>query len=154
MIKTTLSRTAARTALLALVLGAGSAQAGPYSDDLAKCLVQSTTSADKNDLVKWMFVTAALHPAVKSVASVTDEERSRSNKETALMIQRLLTESCRTQTQQAIKYEGRSALQTGFQLLGQVAAREMFSDPGVSSGLADLGRHFDKQKLEAALGTE
>lgn len=57
--------------LLLALLTVGSAHAGPYSDDLGKCLVASTTAADKGALVKWMFATAALHPAVKSVASVT-----------------------------------------------------------------------------------
>lgn len=61
-----------------------------------------------------------------------------------------MTESCKAQTQQALKYEGAVALQVAFQLLGQVAARELFSDPAVAGGMADLEKHFDKQKLEAA----
>lgn len=136
--------------LLLALLTAGSAHAGPYSDDLGKCLVASTTAADKGALVKWMFATAALHPAVKSVASVTPAERSGFNRDTARLFERLVTESCKAQTQQALKYEGAVALQVAFQLLGQVAARELFSDPAVAGGMADLEKHFDKQKLEAA----
>ncbi len=138
-------------AVSALVLNAGPAQAGPYSDDLAKCLVESTTTADKNALVKWMFAMAALHPAVKSIASITEAERTQSTRGTAQLFERLLTESCRAQTQQAVKYEGAAALQTGFQMLGQVAARELFADPGVARGLADLENHIDSQKMKQAL---
>ena len=127
------------------------AHAGPYSDDLAKCLVESTTTSDKNALVKWMFAMAVLHPAVKSIASITEAERTQSSRGTAQLFERLLTESCRTQTQQAVKYEGAAALQTGFQMLGQVAARELFADPNVARGLADLENHIDSQKMKRAL---
>jgi hypothetical protein len=142
---------AAAIAVLVCALNTGPVYAGPYSDDLAKCLVESTTTADKNALVKWMFATAALHPAVKSIASVTEAERIQSSRSTARLFERLLTESCRTQTQQAVKYEGAVALQTGFQMLGQVAARELFADPGVARGLADLENHIDSQKMKRAL---
>lgn len=143
-----------QAALLALVLHAGAAQAGPYSDDLAKCLVESTTAADKNALVKWMFATAALHPAVKSIASVTDAERAQSTRSTAELFVKLLTESCRAQAQQAVKYEGATALQTGFQILGQVAARELFADPNVAQGLAELEQYIDSRKIEQALAPQ
>jgi len=140
--------------LLLLALSTvGPAHAGPYSDDLGKCLVASTTLADKGALVKWMFATAALHPAVKSIASVTPAERSGFNRDTARLFERLVTESCKAQTRQALQYEGAAALQVAFQLLGQVAARELFSDPAVAGGMAELEQHFDKQKLEAAFAT-
>lgn len=143
-----------QAALLALVLHAGAAQAGPYSDDLAKCLVESTTAADKNALVKWMFATAGLHPAVKSIAAVTDAERAQSTRSTAELFVKLLTESCRAQAQQAVKYEGAAALQTGFQILGQVAARELFADPNVAQGLAELEQYIDSRKIEQALAPQ
>ena len=138
--------------MVASASGSNAVLAGPYSDELSKCLVVSTTTADKNALVKWMFATAALHPAVKSIASVTTEERTQSTRSTARLFERLLTETCLTQTQQALKYEGALALQTGFQMLGQVAARELFADPGVAAGLAEFEAHLDRKKLEQALG--
>lgn len=142
---------AAAMAVSVCGLSISPAHAGPYSDDLAKCLVESTTTSDKNALVKWMFAMAALHPAVKSIASITEAERTQSSRDTAQLFERLLTESCRTQTRQAVKYEGATALQTGFQMLGQVAARELFADPGVARGLADLENHIDSQKMKQAI---
>lgn len=151
----TLRSHATRCGLAALwaawALSAGTAQAGPYSDDLAKCLVESTTTADKNALVKWMFATAALHPAVRSIASVTDAERAEITRSAAQLFETLLTVSCRSQAQQAVKYEGAVAVQTGFQMLGQVAARELFADPGVTQGLGELEKYVDSRKIEQAL---
>lgn len=145
-------KTSLKFLLLLAFTAASPAQAGPYSDDLGKCLVSSTTPADKGALVKWMFATAALHPEVSSIAAVTSEDRTRLNRDTARLFERLVTETCRGQTQEAVKYEGAVALQTAFQLLGQVAARELFAAPAVMEGLADLQRHFDVKKLEQVLG--
>jgi len=134
------------------VLSPGSAIAGPYSDDLAKCLVKSTTEADKNYLVKWMFAAAALHPAVKSIASVSDAERDELNKNAAKLFERLVTESCKTETQEALKYEGPSTLQTSFEVPVQVAGRGLLSDPAVARSLADFANYVDKKKLEQLFG--
>ena len=51
-----------------------SAQAGPYTDDLSKCLVNSTTESDRMALVQWIFSAAASHPAVKSIVSISEEQ--------------------------------------------------------------------------------
>ena len=80
------------------VLSPESALAGPYGDELAKCLVKSTTDADKTYLVKWLFAAAALHPDVKSIASVSDAQRDELNKNAAKLFERLLTESCRSRS--------------------------------------------------------
>jgi hypothetical protein len=135
-----------------VMLSPDSAIAGPYSDDLAKCLVKSTTDADKNSLVKWMFAAASLHPAVKSIASVSDAERDDLNKNAAKLFERLVTESCRAETQEAVKYEGPSTIQTSFEVLGQVAGRGLLADPAVARSLADFANYLDKKKLEQLLG--
>jgi hypothetical protein len=134
------------------LLASQSALAGPYSDEMAKCLVTSTSEADKNFLVKWMFAAASLHPAVKSISSISDAQRNEMNVKTAKLFERLLTESCKSQVQQAIKYEGQSTIESAFQVLGQVAARGLFSDPSVNGFIAQLGNHIDKQKLEGVIG--
>lgn len=141
------------------VLAMGSAQltfslpvnAGMYADDLSRCLVEKTTVADKNALVRWVIATTTLHPAVQSIANVSVAERTRANRETALLFERLLTESCIAQTRQAAKYEGAAALQTGFQTLGQVAMAELFANPDVAKGLGELDKLIDAKKLQQAL---
>ena len=127
-------------------------QAQPYTDDLSRCLVESTATADKVSLVKWMFTAASLHPAVSSIASVSEKQLDDANKETAELFVKLLTESCREQAQKAVKYEGPYAIQAGFKVLGQVAAQELFSSPEVSAGMAGMEKHFDTEKLEEIFG--
>ena len=135
-----------------VLLSSHSVFAGPYSDEMAKCLVTSTSEADKNFLVKWIFAAASLHPAVKSISSISEAQRNELNVKTAKMFERLLTESCKSQVQTAIKYEGQSTIESAFQVLGQVAARGLFSDPSVNGFIAQLGNHIDKQKMESVIG--
>lgn len=129
-----------------------SVTAGPYSDEMAKCLVTSTSETDKNFLVKWIFAAASLHPAVKSISSISDAQRNEMNVKTAKLFERLLTESCKAQVQQAVKYEGPGTIEAAFQVLGQVAGRGLFSDPSVAGYVTQLGKHVDPKKMESVLG--
>ncbi len=122
-------------------------QAGPYADDMARCLIRSTTSADRTSFVRWFFAAAASHPAVQSLASVSAEQRDEANRSTAALFQKLLTESCRTEVQQAVKYEGTQTIAAGFQVFGEVAGRELFTDPAVTQSMGGFEKYFDKQKL-------
>lgn len=126
--------------------------AGPYTDELSKCLVRSTTEADKTLLVRWMFATAALHPEVKSLATVTANQRTELNKKMAGLLEKLLTQTCLSEAQQAVRYEGQSTIEAGFTVLGQVAGRELFANSAVAAGLADLDKYVDKEKLQKAVG--
>lgn len=130
-----------------------SAWAGLYTDDLSRCLVSSTTPKDKVNLVKWMFTAASRHPAVSSIASVSDKQLDDMNKEVAELFVSLLTETCKEQAQKAVRYEGQIAIQGGFQVLGQVAAAELFSSPEVSAGMDGLAKHIDNQKLQEVFGS-
>jgi len=128
-------------------IGASPAQAGPYADDMAKCLVRSTSAADRTSFVRWFFAAASAHPAVQSLAAVSPEQRDESNKSTAALFQKLLTESCRTEVQQAVKYEGAQTIAASFQVFGEVAGRELFTDPAVTQSMGGFEKYFDKQKL-------
>ncbi len=121
--------------------------AGLYTDGLSRCLVESTTAADKHALARWMFATAALHPEVRSIASISPEEREEINRGMASLLERLLTVACKTEAQKALQYEGPATMEASFQILGQVAGRELFSNPQVAAGLAATMSYVDKQKL-------
>lgn len=128
--------------------------AGPYANELGKCLVESTSQRDRVDLVRWMFSAAALHPAVKPISTVSEEQLDDASRTTAALFMRLLTESCRSETEKALQFEGASTIETAFSVLGQVAGREMFSSPEVAAGLALLEQYVDSAELEALASAE
>jgi|SRR5947208_8105407 len=148
-----LARSSALVAVVSLhaLLAAPAVVAGPYTDDLSKCLVRSTTNTDKTLLVQWIFATIALHPDVKRLATVPDSDRQELNKKTGKLFEALLTHSCVGETRQALKYEGNSAIEASFNVLGQVASRELFANPSVAKGLAELGKFFDAKRVQKQL---
>ena len=115
---------------------------------MAKCLVKSTTDADKGALVQWMFAAISLNPQVKSMVTLTETQRDAYNKRFANLIMRLLTVTCKTETQDAIKNEGQVAIQNSFRILGAVAARSLMTHPAVSAYIAGTEKYMDKKKLE------
>ena len=124
-------------------------QAGVYSDDLAKCLVNKTTQKDQTDLLRWMFAAVALHPEVSDIVMLSEPKRAEMTKTVGKLFERLLTESCPAQFRDATNYEGAEAISAGFQVLGQVAMRGLMGHPEVQKGLADLDTVVSKEKLQA-----
>jgi hypothetical protein len=129
------------------------AAAGPYADDMAKCLVKAASPEDRTLLVKWIFSAMTLHPDLASMSAITTQQRDALTKSAGALFQRLLLESCRSETQQAVQNEGPQTIQYAFQILGQVATRGLFSDPHVLEGMKGLSKDVDEEKLKALLTT-
>lgn len=128
---------------------ASTANAGPYTDDLSKCLVESTSPEDRTALVRWMFAAMAQHPAVTPLASVSPEKVEESNAAIGKLFMRLLTRSCDDKAKKALQYEGSIAMNQSFTVLGQVAASEIFANPKVTEVMSGLDKYVDKKKLES-----
>lgn len=138
--------------LAAGLLASGVAQAGPYTDDLSKCLVGKTTMDDHVVIVQWMFAAMSRHPAVAAMGTVSDSQVDAANAHMAELYTRLLTVTCRDQAKLALKYESDIALQQSFQQLGMVAGRELFIDPNVQRGMSGISKYIDVKKFEALKG--
>lgn len=143
--------TALASITLALTLTARPAHAGPDADALGRCLVVESTSEDKLDLVKWMFTAMSQHPAVSELAQVSEQDRAVSLEGMANLMTVLLTDRCAELAKTAIRSEGPIAMQTSFATLGQVAASELFANPEVSQGLAELDTYLDHNAINEAL---
>jgi hypothetical protein len=149
------SRTFVRSLVVMLSIAASThAVAGPYGDDMAKCLVKAASPDDQTVFIKWLFAAIALHPDVASMASISAQQRDEFNKRAGALFQRLLTESCRSETQQAIRYEGPATIQYAFQVFGQAAAGNLFANPSVAVGMKDLAKYIDQDKIKALSPTK
>ena len=127
------------------------AHAGPFSDDLAKCLVSSTTVDDRTSLVRWFFAAASVHPAVEPLTAVTQKQLEASNKIMADLFTRLLTDACLAEARSALKFEGPTTIETSFQVLGEVAGKELFSHPSVATAVMGMTAYLDDETLKTAL---
>ena len=144
-------RTAVIGLALALGLGAGAAHAGPAGDELGKCLLKATTDADRTALVVWLFEEISVHPAVKSLTTITDAQRTEARKAAAVLIERLLTQDCRPQTAEALRSEGPASLQTSFQAVGQAAVGSLTRDPAVAANVQQIAQYLDVSKFVALM---
>jgi hypothetical protein len=136
---------------LSLVVATVPSLAGPFADDMAKCLVRSTTPADKTMLVQWIVVAMTLHPEVKQFSSVTPAQRDTLNRQIGELMISLLTDRCQTESREALKNEGMSTIESSFRVLGQVAAQALFTHPDVVSGMAEFGKAVDGEKMKALI---
>jgi len=125
------------------------AAAGPYSDDLAKCLVKHASTADHEALVRWMFAALAAGPAVHDIAKATPEQRAAISQTAGRMFVRLVTQDCHAETVAALKYEGAAAMEFGFNTLGNVAARDLMTDPAVQAEMSSLDKGMDSSAFDA-----
>jgi hypothetical protein len=140
----------ARAVLLAAgLLAAASAGAGPYSDDLAKCMVRTSSPADRAEFVKFLFSAIAQHPDVSSMANIPPKQMEATMKATGELIQRLLLQSCRSEAQLAIHYESMQSVFSAFQFYGQAMAAELWGNPIVAGKMKDLNKYLDVEKFKA-----
>lgn len=142
-------------AAAAAMLCANPASAGPYADGLDKCLVSASTEADRADLARWIFAGMAADPALKDMASVTPAQRHAVDARMAAVAERLIMTDCRKEAVAALQNEGAGVLGQAFAVLGQVATRELTSNPAAKDALGAFSNFLDDSKwigLAAAAG--
>ncbi|KQY87142.1 MULTISPECIES: hypothetical protein [Roseateles] len=129
-----------------------SAQAGPKAEALGICLGDSTTGKDRKDLARWIFVAMSAHPEIKPLSNVPDATRAEADEGVAQLLTALLTERCRVQAREAAQQEGSAGFVTAFQKLGELAMKELMTNPEVGAAMGGFERRIDRAKVEAALG--
>lgn len=138
--------------ILGAVLWSAPASAGVFTDDLTKCLVKSTSDADKTDLIIWIFAALASHPAVKPYSNISTEQRDQSDDKAANLLLRLLAVDCKAETTAALQYERAEALTASFRALGEAAASGLMTHPDVQKALGGLETHIDAAKWKSITG--
>lgn len=124
------------------------ASAGPFADDMAKCLVKSTSEADRADLMRWMYSSMSLHPDLTSMSKISTQTRDEINAKAVKLYSRLLFESCKSETEEAVRNEGAQTIQYAFQILGQVAMRGLMTEPHVLESIQALDKNLDQSKVK------
>ncbi|GAB4061402.1 hypothetical protein GCM10028811_23770 [Uliginosibacterium sediminicola] len=130
------------------------AQAGIFADDLARCMVRTTTEADRHAMLRWLISSISVHPVLKSMITVSAEQSKAANQDAALLMERLLTVSCKAEAQQALRSEGGDVLGYSFGQLGQIAGRELSNDPAVAQKMQEYMQVVDAKKIQEALAPE
>ena len=129
-------------------LGEKRIMAGPFGDDMAKCLVRSTSSKDNILLGRWLVRVYGEHSESKGLIYISDYDKKIIDREVGKLFTRLLTQDCEFEAKKAYKYEGLSVMSNAFQVLGEVAGKELLEDRNVSKALKKFTEYVDYEKLE------
>jgi hypothetical protein len=146
-----------RFVILAITVAAtvtsSAAEAGVLTDDLARCMVEKSSDADKTQLARWMFAAMSKDPSLANMANITQVDRDRLNKGTADLFSRLMLVDCRKQAVAALKNEGTDAFGEAGKVLGAAAAQKLMSSPEGQGELGKLSDYMD-EKAWTALANE
>lgn len=123
--------------------------AGPFTDDLARCLVRATTEGERVDLVRWIVAAITVHPGVKGMVGISDNRRTAETKQAADLFGELVAVRCKNETRDAINFEGESAFEAAFAVLGEVAMQTLMGDAAVNAEMTKLGEMLDQDMLES-----
>jgi hypothetical protein len=132
-------------------LAAGPLRAQPPVEALGRCLADNTSGKDRKDLARWLFAAMTAHPEMKPLSAAGPEAIDAASRTAAAIFTRLLADTCAKEIRAAVQSGGPAALQSGFQVLGQLAMQELMTNPDVGAAMAVLDRHIDKAKVDAAL---
>jgi hypothetical protein len=125
-------------------MAGGAARASPETDAFGKCLIQSSTGADRTVFVQWVFAAMSMHPDVQALGTVAPDKRAAIDAKMADVMQRLVLVACRTEAVAAYRQDGpQVAMSTSFETFGRVAASDLFADPKVTAEVASLTSYFD-----------
>ena len=139
------------TLAFASMLLAASCWAGPYSDDLKRCLVESTSKRDNIVLVRWLSKALLAHPEVKDLAVIGSAKAAQIDKDFARYIERLLGDNCSAPFANVMRYEDPDAVRKSFEFLGQVALKELMDNPQVQEAVSGVLKQLDMEKIGRAI---
>ena len=132
-----------------LLLCTPRALAGEHQTQLASCLVQATTTQDREALVQWIFVAMASHPMARELAAVPADKRKAITERATGVFEKLMLEACSTEMVNTVKFEGTEALSKAFETLGGVAMDGLMSEPNVQAAVTEMTSGLDQAKFEA-----
>ncbi len=132
---------------LAMVASAPLA-AGEHQERLASCLKESSTQADRDALVRWIFVAMSAHPLTADLAVVPADSASAVSRDASAVFAKLITVTCGAESAGTIKYEGTEAFGKAFEVLGMSAMDGLMGHPRVAGAVAEMTSHLDPAKFD------
>ena len=122
--------------------------AGPFGDEMSKCLVLATSSKDNSLLGRWLVRVYGEHGDSKDLTNLSDYKKEKIDKDVARLFTRLLSEDCKVETKKALKFEGDMVMFNAFRTLGEVAGKELLEDNNVSKAINKFTEYVDYGKLK------
>ncbi len=127
---------------------------GQYEAQMIQCLDRSASREDQLLLSKWIFAVILRHPDLRSLTSVSEAEREKLMRESAALQERLISEDCRKEMVDIIRFEGTESVRHAFGHLGTKAVKAVLSNPAVRKGIEQTTSYIDQEHLIRSLMEE
>lgn len=124
-------------------------QAGPYGDDLTKCLLSNATDDDKENILKWQFVLASKYPANSRFYSPPELADEMTSLVTAGIFYRLTEVDCKKEKDIVEKLEGKPSVANSLAMLTNSSWGRLFKSQAVNDYVAMTDKFYAKEKQKA-----
>ena len=136
--------------ILALSIVAAPASANNPTQTFATCLVDTLDGKERKSLAKWIFFSLAAHPEISPYSKATQEDIQESDVFMGQLVTRLLVDACPAELKAANAADPR-ALQSAFELVGQVAMQELMTNDEVMRTLTNYATYADLDKINSLM---
>lgn len=130
---------------LGLVVGIPALADSP-TDAFARCMADALNGKERTNLAKWIFLSMAVHPEIKSSPGVDPKAVRDSDEYVGKLVTRLLTSDCPNELKKANQADP-MAMRKGFELVGKVAMQELMTNQNVMKALTNYAQFVDQQKI-------
>ena len=131
--------------ILILILSFKSTFSGPFSDNLARCMIKNISDTDNRILTNWIASVVVQHPQIDIEMLPSDIEFY--NRSIAILFEDLLTVRCKQETAEALAFESEEAFASAFEVLGIVSMEKLIEHPTVISASENVINYIDLNKL-------
>lgn len=136
-------------AVAAVAALTGPAAAGVYGDDLGRCLVSKTPEDQQMIFLAFTAVAMAQHPSVQPYTQASTAHLEELQGKAAKVLEVAMTETCRSESLAAFRFEGPIAVSTALQTFGMAAMRNLTLHPAVAEAFEGTSGKIDTSKFDA-----
>lgn len=134
----------ALTGVPAVAADTPAADLSAQANALGQCFVSKSTGEDRIAVAGWMLAAMASAPKMADVARVDAARKVELDKGMAAVFTRLITVDCARESRPLFLAKSKAGFETAGGALGEIAMKELLSDPKAAQGLADYVKYLNE----------
>jgi hypothetical protein len=128
---------------------------GQVPAPLGQCIVGSLSAVDRQDLARWVFLSMAVHPAVRPVAARGAEAAEAAEvaaQKVGALFTRTLRDACAAEARAASTPGGQPVIASAIHFFTQLGIQELMAPKDVLAAHSAFTKFADREGIERAVG--
>ena len=117
---------------------------------LGKCIVESITPNDRQDLARWVFLSMAAHPEVKQFSVARAEAAEAVARKVGVLFTRTMRDVCAKEVQEAARLDGPPVVSSAINFFAQLGVQELMVNKDVLATLSAFSQFADREGIDRA----